>query len=82
MHNLLHEKYYNIHTCKSERYFVQMQFYLQTRSSGVKLLEVHGLSKSLDPNIQPEKQNIRPLKSNKFLQETPCIGQGMRKRKS
>ena len=51
MHNLLHEKYYNIG--KSERYFVQMQS--QTRSSGIKLLEVHGVSNSLDPNIQLEK---------------------------
>ena len=27
----------------------------QTRSSGIKLLEVHAMSKSLDPNIHPEK---------------------------
>ena len=51
MHNLLQEKYYNIG--KSERYLVQTQS--QTKSSGVKLPEVHGVSKSLDPNIQPEK---------------------------
>ena len=48
----------------------------QTRSSGIKLLEVHGVSKNLDPNIQPEKQNIRPLKGNGSLQEKPRIGQG------
>ena len=58
MHNLLHEKYYNIG--KSERYLVQTQS--QNKSSGVKLPDIHGVSKSLDPNIQPEKQNIKHLK--------------------
>ena len=73
MHNLLHEKYYNIG--KSERYLVQTQS--QTKSSGMKLPEVHGVSKSLDPNIQLKKnQNIKPLKGNKILQERPQIGQG------
>ena len=56
MHNLLHEKYYNIG--KSDRYFVQMES--QTRSSGMKLLEVLGVSKSLDPNIQPGNKMIVP----------------------
>ena len=65
MHNLLHEKYYTLG--RSERYFVQMQSH--ARSSGIRLLEVHGMSKSLYPSIQPEKQNIRPLKGNKILQK-------------
>ena len=30
----------------------------------------------MDPNIQPGKQNIRPLKGNKISQEKPWIGQG------
>ena len=51
MHNLLHEKYYNIE--KTERYLVQMQS--QTRFSGAKLPEVHGVSKNVDPNIKPKK---------------------------
>ena len=57
----------------------------QTKSSGIKLPEVHGVSKDLDLNIQPEKQNIRPLKGNEILQEKPRIGQGRagtRRRKS
>ena len=34
------------------------------------------MSKSLDPNIQPEKnQNIKPLKGNKISQDKPQIGQ-------
>ena len=37
------------------------------------MLEVHGVSKNLDPNIQPEKQNIRPLKVNNISQEKPRL---------
>ena len=44
--------------------------------SGIKVPQVHGVSKNLDPNIQPEKQNIRPFKGNGILQEKPRIGQG------
>ena len=42
------------------------------------------MSKSLDPNIQPEKQNIKPLKGKEISQERPEIGQGraeMRRRR-
>ena len=46
----------------------------QTKSSEIKLPNVHGVSKNLEPNIQPEKQNIRPLKGNKMAQEKPRIG--------
>ena len=72
MHNVLHEKYYNIG--KSERYLVQT--WSHTKSSRVKLLEVHGLGKSLDPNVQLEKQTIKPPKLDKNLQIRPRIGQG------
>ena len=63
MYNILYERYYNIG--KSERYLVQTQS--QTKSSGLQLLEIHGVSKNLDPNIQPGKQTIRPLKGNEIL---------------
>ena len=56
----------------------------QTKCSVIKLPEIHGVSKNLDPNIQPEKQNIRPLKGNEILQEKPRIGQeraGTRRRR-
>ena len=80
MHNLLHERYYNIG--KLERYLVQMQS--QTKSSGIKLPEVHGVSKSLDPNIKQIKQNIKALKGNEISHKRPQIGQGraeMRRRR-
>ena len=50
---------------QKKKYLVQMQS--QTKSSGIRLLEVHGMSKNLDPYIKPEKQPIRPLKGNGIL---------------
>ena len=51
MYSNLQEKYYNIGN--SAQYLVQTQS--QVKSNGIKLPEVHGVSKNLDPNIQPEK---------------------------
>ena len=39
--------------------------------------EVHGVSKNLHPNIQPEKQTMKTLKGNKIPQKKPRIGQGI-----
>ena len=50
---------------------------MQTRSkakfSGIKLPEVHGMGKNLDPNIKPEKQHANPIKGS---MKEPCIGEG------
>ena len=32
----------------------------QAKTSGIKLLEVNGVGKSLDPNLRPEKQHTFP----------------------
>ena len=50
MYQVIHEKYYY-----TENYLVQTQS--QTRSSGIKLPEVHGVGKNLDPNIN-QKNNM------------------------
>ena len=42
----------------SEGYFVQTQS--QTRSCGVKLPNVHGVSKSLDPDINQKSKILGP----------------------
>ena len=47
MYNILHKRYYNIG--KSERYLVQR--WSQTKYSEIKLPNIHGMSKNLDPNI-------------------------------
>ena len=37
-----------------------IQTHSQAKTSGIKLLEVHGTQKSLDPNLRPEKQHTFP----------------------
>ena len=53
-----------------ENYLVQTRS--QARSSGIKLLEVYGMGKNLDPDTKPEKQHVNPIKGSI---EKPCIGQ-------
>ena len=51
----------------------------QARSSGIKLPEVHGIGKDLDPNIQLERQVIKPMpvtKVKEISQIKPRIGRG------
>ena len=67
MHNILHKRYYNIGV--SDRHLVEM--WSHTKSTGIKLLEIHGVSKNLDPNIQPGKQITKPIKGNEISQEKP-----------
>ena len=43
----------------------------QARSSGIKLPEVHGVRKNLDPNVKPEKQHAIPKQGSA---ERPCTG--------
>ena len=65
MYQVLHKKY------NTEIYLVQT--WSQTRSSGIKLSEVHGIGMNLDSNIKPEKQHANPIKGSV---EKPHIGQG------
>ena len=61
MHNTLHERYYKIEM--KERYLVQM--HSQTKSSGIKLPDVHGVKKTLDMISLLQKQKVIPqIKSN------------------
>ena len=46
---------------------------LQAKSSNIKLLEVHGVRKNLDPNLKPERQHTLS-KQGSF--KRLCIGQG------
>ena len=64
MYQILNGNYYN------EKYLIQRS---QTKSSGTKLLEVHGMRKNLDLNLKPEKQHAMPKNES---MEKPCIGQG------
>ena len=66
MCKILDDNYYNI-----EKYLIQTRS--QARPSGVKLLEVHGVRKNLDPSLKPEKQHAI---SKQGSMERPCMGQG------
>ena len=68
---VLHEKYYDIEN--TGKYLGQTRS--QTKSSGIKLSEVHGVIKSLDPNILSEKQHANPISIRGSI-EKPHIGQG------
>ena len=46
------------------KYLVQIQ--LQAKSSGIKPTEVYGIGKGLEPNIQAEKQIIKPIAVTKY----------------
>ena len=69
MYQVLYKNYYNIGN--TGNYLIQTQS--QMKSSGIKLPEVHGMRKNLDPNILPEKQHTNPIKGNT---EKPHIGKG------
>ena len=75
MHKVLCENYYKI-----ENYLVQTRS--QAKSSGIKLPEVHGMGKNLNPNIKPEKQHANPIKGSVVK---PHIGQhraGLKRKRS
>ena len=65
MCQILDDTYYN------KKYLIQTRS--QTKSSGIKLPEIHGMGKNLDPNLKPEMQHTIPKKGNK---ERQCVGQG------
>ena len=77
MQSILQTRYYNLGEGNSVKYLVQTQS--QAKPSGTKLPEVHGRGKGLDPNIQPEKQVIKPvvnMKIKEISQIKPRLGQG------
>ena len=61
----------NLNNFGDDKYLIQTCS--QAKTSGIKLPEVHGIGKSLDPNLRPEKQYTFP-KQGKL--ERAQIGQG------
>ena len=66
MHKVLQEEYYIV-----DSYLVQARS--QTQLRGIKLPEVHGMRKNLDPNMKPDRQHANPIKGSAVKL---CIGQG------
>ena len=65
MYQVLENKFYD------DRYLIQMRS--QAKSSGIKLPEVHGMRKNLDPNLKPEIQHTLPKQGS---MERLHVGQG------
>ena len=70
MHQVLEDKFY-LENNFCNKYLIQMQS--QAKSNSIKLPEVHGVRKNLDPNLRPEKQHTLPKQGSL---ERPCVGQG------
>ena len=70
---------YEINLPRKDKYLVQTRS--QVRSSGIRLPEIHGANKGLDPHMQPGKQKSFPIQTiNKGMPTHPIpkprIGQG------
>ena len=57
MHRILEN---NLENFSNDKYLVQTCS--QARSSGIKLPEVHGIEKGLNPNLRPENSILFPIK--------------------
>ena len=60
MYEILENNFNNINDNNFGNGKYLIQTHSQAKTSGIKLLEVHGVGKSLDPNLRPEKQHIFP----------------------
>ena len=70
MYQVFKNKLYLGNNSCNDKYLIQMRS--QAKSSSIKLPEVHGMRKNLDPNLKPEKQHTL---SNQGNLERPHIGQ-------
>ena len=76
MREVLQERYYNLYNMRiNDKYLVQSRS--QTKASGVKLPEVHGVEKGLDLHIKPGRQRLlSPTMDMRHPISMPRIGQG------
>ena len=77
MQSILQTRCYNLGKGNQGKYLVQRR--VTSKSSSIKLPDVHGVGKGSDPNIQPEKQFLKPLvvkKVKEVSQTKPMLGQG------
>ena len=77
MQSILQIRYYNLGKRNPVKYLIQTCS--QGKSSGIKLPDVHGISKRTDLNIQPEKQVIKPIAVTKVKEVSQIklrLGQG------
>ena len=58
MQAMLRDRYYNVEQEKESRYLIQT--WSQAKTSGIKLLAVHGVDKGAYPSIRPENRFKNP----------------------
>ena len=58
MYQVLENNFYLENNSYDDKYLIQTRS--QAKSSSIKLLEVYGMRKNLDPNLKPEKQHTLP----------------------
>ena len=68
MQAILKDRYYNVGN--DNKYLIQM--HSQAKASGVKLSEVHGVDKGINPDIKPERQVLK----SQNPADKPKLGQG------
>ena len=56
MQAILRDRYYNVGQEKESRYLLQTQS--QAKTIGIKLPEVYGVDKGVDPGVKPEKNKF------------------------
>ena len=71
MCNSLYETYYRIEP--QDQYLVQMSS--QTKMTGITLPEVHGVKKTLDARVLPEKQKPQ-IQAEQVVKIRPKLGRG------
>ena len=71
MYQVFENNFYLENNSCNDKYLIQMRF--QAKSSSIKLPEVQGVRKNLDPNLKPERQHTLP-KQGSF--KRLHIGQG------
>ena len=73
-YNVRQEKYYNLGQEKESRYLIQTES--QAKTSGIKLTEVNGIDKGVDPSVKPGKI-LKPTKlaTKRNPQSKPRLGQ-------
>ena len=72
-------KILNENYCNIEKYLIQTRS--QARSSSIKLTEVHGMGKNMDPNIKPEKQHANSKQGSVERLHTGQGRAGLRRKK-
>ena len=73
MYQILEDNFYLENNFCTDKYLIQMQS--QAKSSGIKLLEVHGMRKNLDPNLRLKNSipypNREVWKGHVYVREEP-----------